>query len=62
VAFQRELHIKEEEESAAAIRKVGGDIVELTPEQHKAFVDAVKPIYGEAKSQYPSELLGLVNL
>ena len=62
VAFQRELHVKEEEESVVAIRKVGGDIVELTPEQHKAFVDAVKPIYGEAKSQYSSELLGLVNL
>ena len=61
VAFQRELHV-EEEDAVAAIRKAGGDIVELTPEQHKAFVDAVRPIYGEARSQYSSELLGLVNL
>ena len=39
-----------------------GEIVELTPEQHKAFVDAVTPIYGEARSQYGKELLSLVNL
>lgn len=62
VAYQRELHVKEEEESAAAIRKAGGEILELTPEQHKAFVAAVSPIYGEARSQYGRELLGLVNL
>jgi tripartite ATP-independent transporter DctP family solute receptor len=62
VAFQRNLHVKEEEDAAAAIRKVGGEIVELTPEQHKAFVDAVRPIYGEARSQYGKDLLSLVNL
>jgi tripartite ATP-independent transporter DctP family solute receptor len=62
VAFQRNLHVKEEEDAAAAIKKVGGDILELTPDQHKAFVDAVRPIYGEAKNQYSKELLGLVNL
>lgn len=60
VAWQRELHVKEEEDAAAAIRKVGGEILELTPAQHKAFVDAVTPIYGEAKSQYSRELLGMV--
>ena len=62
VTFQRNLHVKEEEDAAAAIRKVGGEIVELTPEQHKAFVDAVRPIYGEARSQFGKELLSLVNL
>jgi tripartite ATP-independent transporter DctP family solute receptor len=62
VTFQRNLHVKEEEDAAAAIRKVGGEIVELTPEQHKAFVDAVRPIYGEARSQYGKELLSMVNL
>ena len=60
VAFQRDLHIKEEEDSAAEIRKVGGEILELTPEQHKAFVTAVTPIYGEARTQYSHELLSLV--
>ncbi|HEY5618444.1 MAG TPA: TRAP transporter substrate-binding protein [Vicinamibacterales bacterium] len=62
VAFQRDLHVKEEEDSVVAIRKAGGEILELTPEQHKAFVDAVRPIYGEARSQYSKELLGLVDL
>lgn len=62
VAYQRGLHVKEEEESAEAIRKAGGEILELTPEQHKAFVAAVTPIYGEARKQYGRELLGLVNL
>jgi len=62
VVYQRELHVKEEEESAAAIRKAGGEILELTPDQHKAFVAAVSPIYGEARTQYGRELLGLVNL
>ncbi|MBI4887471.1 MAG: TRAP transporter substrate-binding protein [Acidobacteria bacterium] len=62
VAWQRELHIKEEDDAAAEIRKVGGEILELTPAQHTAFVEAVRPIYGEAKSQYKPELLRLVNL
>jgi TRAP-type transport system periplasmic protein len=62
VTFQRDLHVKEEEDAAVAIRKVGGELLELTPEQHKAFVDAVTPIYGEARSQYSKELLAMVNL
>jgi len=62
VAYQRELHVKEEENSVVAIRKAGGEILELTPDQHKAFVTAVSPIYGEARQQYGRELLGLVNL
>ena len=62
VAFQRTLHVKEEEDAMTAIRAEGGEIVELTPEQHKAFVTAVTPIYGEARGQYDRELLSLVNL
>ena len=62
VAFQRGLHVKEEEGAMTAIRKEGGEIIELTPEQHKAFVAAVTPIYGEARGQYDKALLGLVNL
>jgi C4-dicarboxylate-binding protein DctP len=62
VAFQRGLHVKEEEDSMVAIRKEGGEILELTPEQHKAFVAAVTPIYGEARGQYDRELLSLANL
>ena len=62
VAFQRDLHVKEEEDSMVAIRKAGGEILELTPEQMKAFQDAVRPIYGEARSQYSKELLALAGL
>jgi tripartite ATP-independent transporter DctP family solute receptor len=60
VAFQRELHVTEEEDAMTAIRKAGGEILELTPEQHQAFVTAVTPIYGEARGQYGRELLSLV--
>jgi TRAP-type C4-dicarboxylate transport system substrate-binding protein len=62
VAFQRELHVKEEDDAMVAIRKAGGEILELTPEQHQAFVAAVTPIYGEARQQYGRELLSLVGL
>jgi tripartite ATP-independent transporter DctP family solute receptor len=62
VTFQRALHVKEEEDSMVAIRKAGGDILELTPEQHKAFVAAVTPIYGEARRDYGRELLSLAGL
>jgi TRAP-type C4-dicarboxylate transport system substrate-binding protein len=62
VAFQRQSHIKEEEDAMVAIRKEGGEILELTPDEHKAFVTAVTPIYGEARAQYSRELLSLVSL
>jgi tripartite ATP-independent transporter DctP family solute receptor len=62
VAFQRQSHIKEEEDAMVAIRKEGGEILELTADEHKAFVTAVTPIYGEARGQYDRELLSLLNL
>jgi TRAP-type transport system periplasmic protein len=62
ITFQRDLHVKEEEDSMVAIRKAGGEILELTPEQMKAFQDAVRPIYVEARSQYSKELLALAGL
>jgi len=62
VAFQRDLHVKEEEDAAAAIKKEGGEIVELTADQHKAFVSAVSPIYDEARTQLGRDVLALVNL
>ena len=61
VAAQRDLHEREEEDSQVHIRDAGGEIIELTPEQHQAFVEAVTPIYGEARSQYSPELLSLVD-
>jgi C4-dicarboxylate-binding protein DctP len=62
VAFQRDLHAKEEEAAAAEIVKAGGQIIELTPEQRDAFINAVRPIYAEARNEFGNELLALVNL
>jgi tripartite ATP-independent transporter DctP family solute receptor len=62
VQFQRNLHVKEEEDAMVEIKKEGGSIVELTPEEHQKFVDAVKPIYGEARGQYDRELLSVAKI
>jgi TRAP-type C4-dicarboxylate transport system substrate-binding protein len=60
VSFQRDLHEKEEEESRRAIEAQGCEIVELGPEQHKAFAAAVQPIYAEARQSLGDELFKLV--
>jgi len=62
VAFQRELHVKEEEDAAATIRREGGEILELKANEHDAFVSAVQPLYHEAHELYGRELLALVGL
>jgi TRAP-type C4-dicarboxylate transport system substrate-binding protein len=62
VILQRELHEKEEEEAAATIREAGGEILELTPQQQEAFVEAVAPTYAEARARYGRGLLGLIEL
>jgi tripartite ATP-independent transporter DctP family solute receptor len=62
ITFQRDLHVKEEDDAVAAIRKVGGEIVELTPDQQKLFASAVNPIYGEARTQLGGDVLRLVDL
>jgi TRAP-type C4-dicarboxylate transport system substrate-binding protein len=62
VCFQRDLHVKEEEDAAATIRKEGGEILELTAKEHDAFVSAVQPLYREARDLYSRELLALVGL
>jgi len=62
VAFQRELHIKEELDAAATIKKGGGEIIELTPKEHAAFVAAVQPLHREARDLYSKEMLALVGL
>jgi TRAP-type transport system periplasmic protein len=59
VKFQRDLHVKEEEDAQRAIEAEGCEIVELNAEQHAAFAEAVRPIAAEAKTLY-DELFGLV--
>jgi TRAP-type C4-dicarboxylate transport system substrate-binding protein len=60
IIFQREQHMKEEDDAMAAIRSEGGEIVELTAQRREAFVRALTPIYGEARSEYGRDLLALV--
>ena len=62
VDFQRQLKEKEELEAAKEIQKAGGEILELTPDQMNEFVEAIKPVYSEAREKYSSELLQLVDL
>lgn len=62
VDFQRQLKEKEELEAAEEIQKAGGEILELTPDQMNEFVEAVRPVYSEARAKYSSELLQLVDL
>jgi len=60
VAFQRKLAIEEDAASRRAIEAEGCEIVEVTADEHEAFVRAVEPIYGEACEQYGKDLLNLV--
>jgi tripartite ATP-independent transporter DctP family solute receptor len=62
VAFQRDLHVKEEVDARAAIERADGQVVELTSNEHQAFVSAVSTVYGDARRQYDRRLLSLVGL
>ncbi len=59
VAFQRDLHIKEEEDAENAIKTEGCEIVKLNSTQHDAFAAAVQPIYAEARELLSDELFDL---
>jgi TRAP-type C4-dicarboxylate transport system substrate-binding protein len=59
VAFQRELHVKEELDAEAAIKAEGCEIVTLDAKQHDAFAAAVQPIYAEARKLLGDELFKL---
>ena len=62
VAFQRELHVQEEEDAEKAIKAEGCEIVELDKAQHDAFAKAVQPIYAEAKTLLGNELFDLAGV
>jgi len=59
IAFQRDLHVREEEDARTAVATAGCEIVELTADEHNAFAAAVRPIYGEARRQYGDGLFAL---
>jgi TRAP-type C4-dicarboxylate transport system substrate-binding protein len=60
IAFQRDLHVHEEEDARCAIAAAGCEIAELSADEHRSFVSAVDPIYGEARRQYGERLFDLV--
>jgi TRAP-type transport system periplasmic protein len=62
IAFQRDVHEREEEEARGAIAAAGCDIAELTAAEHAAFAAAVQPIYGEARRQYGDGLMALAGV
>jgi tripartite ATP-independent transporter DctP family solute receptor len=59
VAFQRGLHVQEEEEARRAIESEGCEIVELSADEHQAFASAVKPLLDQARGTYGRELFDL---
>jgi C4-dicarboxylate-binding protein DctP len=60
VAYQRTLAVEEHEQSRKAIEAAGCEIVELTPQEHAAFVDAVQPLLAGARAIYGEEMVKLL--
>ena len=60
VMFQRKLAVEEHEQSRKAIEEAGCEIVELTPKEHAAFVEAVQPLLTDARKMYGDEMFKLV--
>jgi C4-dicarboxylate-binding protein DctP len=59
IAFQRELHVQEEQDARKAIEAQGCEIVELSAAEHDAFVAAVAPLLNDARATFGQRLLDL---
>jgi TRAP-type C4-dicarboxylate transport system substrate-binding protein len=59
VAFQRKLHVEEEDDAQRAIAAEGCEIVELTAGGQTAFAAAVQPLLNDAERSYGRELIEL---
>src|SRR5215510_13430315 len=59
IAFQRALHVEEEDAARSAIAAQGCEIVELTAAEHRAFAAAVAPLIKEARATFSRELFAL---
>jgi TRAP-type transport system periplasmic protein len=59
VAFQRELHVQEENEARKAIEVQGCEIVALTAAEHDTFATAVTPLINEARGTFGATLFDL---
>lgn len=60
VAHQRELAVAEEDIARGAIEKAGGEVYELTADDHAAFAAAVAPIYDEARARFGDAMFALI--
>ena len=59
IAFQRDLHVREEEDAHAAIASEGCEIADLAPQQHAEFAACVAPLRDEVARTFGEKLLGL---
>jgi TRAP-type transport system periplasmic protein len=59
IAFQRELHVQEEQEARQAIEAQGCEIVALTAAEHDALAGAVEPLIKEARGTFGAALFDL---
>jgi len=59
IAFQRELHVQEEEDARKAIAAQGCELVALNAGEHDAFVAAVAPLINEARATFGRALFDL---
>ena len=60
VTYQRKLAVEEHEQSLKAIQAAGCEVVELTPQEHAAFVAAVQPLLADARKMYGEEMFSLL--
>ena len=60
VALQRRLAVEEHDASRKAIEDADCQIVELTPREHVAFVDAVQPLLADARKTYGDAMFKLL--
>ena len=59
IAFQRELHVQEEEDARKAMDAQGCEVVALSAAEHDVFVAAVAPLINEARATFGRALFDL---
>jgi TRAP-type C4-dicarboxylate transport system substrate-binding protein len=60
VEYQRGLAVEEHTQSLKAILDAGCEVLELSPAEHQAFVDAVQPLLDESKKTYGDEMFRML--
>lgn len=60
VAFQRDLAIEEEKDARLAIEQAGCEMADLTADEHAPFVQAVQPLWADARGIYGKEMFEML--